>query len=444
LLLGLPYGIQDSHCDLTLPDMGNGPYMPPLVFMNKVAIVAGKVIDRNQILAEQSFAWALQLDQELEDLWKQLDPAWLEYSELMADVEKNAAELRERLMAQIMYHQIRVYLHLPFMLKSQSNPRFTFSRNACVNGSREVLRLYQALRTGEVQPLYECKAIDFVGFTSAVLIMLGLFNFGGAVAGKVPKDQEEDIRLIEISIDIFRRASSEKGGKVALQSAEVLERMLKKYKTGWGPGATGKCDGENDFVIPYFGTISIRRGAQRAPPPPFKKPAPLSTSGAQLNTSMAPSGSISASPLQITPSSENSSSGLFSQQQHHLSSTPGGASSTSSNTGFFTEPFISYDGFYNWPAATADLTTSKSTELSSASTALGATSTHVNDDSMSNFPLPTNNFSWQNMPMDIDQDWSWFLNDASVIGSGVQGQTGLAQGGGAVGDFAQQTYTGFG
>ena len=48
--------------------------------MNKVSILAGKVIDRNQGIAEQSFAWALQLDQELEDLYKQVDPQWLEYS----------------------------------------------------------------------------------------------------------------------------------------------------------------------------------------------------------------------------------------------------------------------------------------------------------------------------------------------------------------------------
>lgn len=440
--------------------MDNGRYLAPLVFMNKIAILAGKVIDRNQILAEQSFAWALQLDQELEDLWKQLDPAWLEYSELMVDIEKNAAELRERLMAQMMYHQIRVYLHLPFMLKSQSNPRFSFSRNACVNGSREVLRLYQALRTGEVQPLYECKAIDFIGFTAAVLIMLGLYNFGGPLGGiMMPKDQEEDTRLIEISIDIFRRASSEKGGKVALQSAEVLERMLKKFKSDWSACNGEACDGGTDFVIPYFGTISIRRGANKvaAPPTtgPFKKPATLSTSPSQLNPSRKPSGSTSTtSPSQITPSSETPSSDFFGNPTGHLT----GPGSTTSGS-LFTEPFISYDGFYNWPAAHTDTPTTTATtnpaNLSNSnsnphntnnalnlSTSGSTTSALVNDDSMANFPLPTNNFSWQNMPMDIDQDWSWFLNDASMAGA-PQGQGGGA--GQGVGDaFGQQTYAGFG
>ena len=73
-----------------MPDFG-GDYMHPLVFMNSVSKLAGRVIDRNQGVAEQSFAWALQLDQELEDLWKQLDPAWLDYSELLAAPELDKA-----------------------------------------------------------------------------------------------------------------------------------------------------------------------------------------------------------------------------------------------------------------------------------------------------------------------------------------------------------------
>ncbi|ORY11218.1 hypothetical protein BCR34DRAFT_484560 [Clohesyomyces aquaticus] len=407
LLLGLPYGISDTHCDLSLPDMG-GEYMAPLIFMNKVAILAGKVIDRNQGVAEQSFAWALQLDQELEDLWKKLDPNWIEFSHLMVDVDTNAAEIRERVMAQMVYHQIRVYLHLPFMLKSQANSRFTYSRTACLNGSREVLRLYQCLRTGDVQPLYECKAVDFIGFTSAVLIMLGLFNFGTS-GGMSPKEQESDIRLIEISVDIFRRASSEKGGKVALQSAEVLEHMLHKLRSG-------HCDDFTDFVIPYFGTISIRRGGRPALPGgmPGKKRVP--------STTVQPSPATS-SQSQFTPSTERTTSDLFGQPL--TAATTATSTSTSQDAFGFnttTDPFVSYDGFYNLGSASAESTNGN---------ALGA---QINEDGLNNFPLPTNNFSWQNMPMDIDQDWSWFLNDNQA-----------AMPAPPIGDqFAQSTFNGFG
>jgi len=413
-----------------MPDMGDGEYIHPLNAITKVSQLAGRVIDRNQGVAEQSFAWALQLDQELEDLWKQLDPAWLDYSELLADIETNAAELRERLMGQICFHQIRVYLHLPFMLKSAQNSRFTYSRTACLNGSREVLRLYQALRAGTVQPLYECKAIDFIGFTAAVLIQIGLLNFGNIAfsTASSPKVIEADIRLIEISIDIFRRASSEKGGKVALQSAQVLEKMMHKFKTG---GAEhGECGGDADFVIPYFGTITIKRGNKEVTHLDMPKPTPYNTPG----TSRSPALS---SQSQYTPSSERPSSDLFSHPTKSVNLTPKTSISATTSSAFTfandTSPFATYNGFYNFDNIDGG--------NGGVSGNISATPL-INDDSMNNFPLPTNNFSWQQMPMDIDQDWSWFLNDSQTQGA-VGG--GGAAGAAPMGDvFGVNGFTGFG
>tara|TARA_R110002003_G_scaffold97_12_gene7845 strand:- start:27486 stop:28835 length:1350 start_codon:yes stop_codon:yes gene_type:complete len=449
-----------------MPDLGTGEFIHPLNAITKVSQLAGRVIDRNQGIAEQSFAWALQLDQELEDLWKQLDPAWLDYSELLADAESNAAELRERLMGQICFHQIRVYLHLPFMLKSASNSRFTYSRTACLNGSREVLRLYQALRTGTVQPLYECKAIDFIGFTAAVLIQIGLLNFGtGQNTNSNPKDIESDIRLIEISIDIFRRASSEKGGKVALQSAEVLERMMSKFKGG-NPDPD-ECASKSEFVIPYFGTISIKRGNQdvRAlPHPPRLSPNVMAAAQTRSPSQYTPSNELPPPTAPPSTSSPSTSSALFShpssahttntnttssQHTHPLTLTPktslpSNPPSTSSTSFPFASasdpsPFATYNGFYNWDNLN---------HPDDAST-LG---TQINDDSMGNFPLPTNNFSWQHMPMDIDQDWSWFLNDSQTVGAAAGGAAGggAGDGNGIAGGqvpmevFGAQGFTGFG
>ncbi|KAH8731516.1 hypothetical protein GQ44DRAFT_698873 [Phaeosphaeriaceae sp. PMI808] len=448
LLLGLPYGISDSHCDLTMPDLGTSEYTHPMNAMTKVSQLAGRVIDRNQGIAEQSFAWALQLDQELEDLWKQLDPAWLDYSELLADVESNAAELREKLMGQICFHQIRVYLHLPFMLKSASNPRFTYSRTACLNGSRDVLRLYQALRTGTVQPLYECKAVDFIGFTAAVLIQIGLLNFGLHSPGSSPKEMENDIRLIEISIDIFRRASSEKGGKVALQSAEVLEKMMGKFRGE--KEDVDCCPGQNEFVIPYFGTISIQKGGKAVHPSHTRSPHVLAQSKAAMKAAaIAPSRSPATAHYSKTPPSDRLStagSDLFSHsaaialtpQTSISSGTNNNSNATSypfpasASASADLSPFATYNGFYNWNNLNAD-------------EEVPGVNTQLNDDSMNNFPLPTNNFTWQNMPMDIDQDWSWFLNDNQA-----QGAVGSQAAGAATGDhtlvnvFSTQGFTGFG
>lgn len=426
-----------------MPDLGSGGFLHPLNAVTKISQLAGKVIDRNQGITEHSFAWALELDQELENIWKQLDPAWLDYSDLLSDPEHNAAELRERLMGQIMFHQIRVYLHLPFMLKSASNSRFTYSRTACLNGSREVLRLYQALRAGTNQPLYECKAIDFIGFTAAVLIQIGLLNFGITSQSTNPKEVEGDIRLIEISIDIFRRASSEKGGKVALQSAQVLEKMMGRFKGGNPDFDHEECTGDAEFVIPYFGTISIKRGNKDVKRPP----QPVATYSPSNITSRSPALSNSQyTPTSEKPSTVGSGSDLFSHPTQSLNLTPKTSISSSSHptSSAFTfanndpSPFATYNGFYNWDNLNADDTAS--------TTGAGVNATLINDDSMNNFPLPTNNFSWQHMPMDIDQDWSWFLNDSQTQGAvgGTTGGMGGASGGVSVDVFSANGFTGFG
>jgi hypothetical protein len=267
------------------------------------------------------------------------------------------------------------------------------------------LRLYQSLRTGTVQPLYECKAIDFIGFTSAVLVQIGLLNFGiNAQPSATAKDIEDDVRLIEVSIDIFRRASSEKGGKVATQSAQVLEKMMSKYK-GTGHNLEGGYGEECKFVIPYFGTISVKRGGQvvkERPAVPARSPSTMSSKSPTISQL-------------YTPTSERPSttSDIFSQPTQSLNITPKTSVTADTGTSPFnlTDPtaFVSYDGFYNWNNLNAD-------DTSATSSAAGI-NTQINDDSMNNYPLPTNNFSWQHMPMDIDQDWSWFLNDAQTTQS---------------------------
>ncbi|KAF2810462.1 uncharacterized protein BDZ99DRAFT_563519 [Mytilinidion resinicola] len=406
LLLGLPSGVVDAHCDLTY-QIPPTKYLLPLDFVNQISIIAGKVIDRNQGSGDPSFAFALDLDQQMEELFNKLDPTWVDTSAAMVDCQTSAADLRERLLAQLIYHQIRVYLHLPFMLKSVNNPRFVYSKTVCLAGSREMLRLYASLRTGCAEPLYECKAIDFLGFTAAILLLLGLFPVAPDASVSVsPQEIEEDWRLIEICIDIFRRASNEKGGKVAAQSYEVLQKMSTKLRDA----KPGQCDPDDEdcpygaeegpaIVIPYFGTISIRRGDKTVQPPkPIRKG--ISTT----------SSSTSPSITQLTPSSSTDANTF-------LQGIPS-VGMVDNTMNQMQDPFMTYDGVY-----------AGSSNFDSA----------LNEDGIANFAPLANSFSWQNMPtsMDIDQDWIGFMSDATNQMLPNLSTTALDQ------DFARNAFPGF-
>jgi hypothetical protein len=412
LLLGLPSGVNDAHCDLTIQTQKQSIFLLPLEFVNHISIIAGKVIDRNQGSGDPSFAFALDLDQQMEELFNKLDPVWVDISGAMIDGQTSAADLRERLLAQMVFHQTRVYLHLPFMLKSANNPRFVYSRTVCLNGSREMLRLYQRLRAGYDEPLYECKAIDFLGFTAAILLLLVQFHMGmgigmGMSTGFTPQEIEEDWRLIEICIDIFRRASSEKGGKVAAQSYEVLSKMRSKLRD-CVPGQCGPdVDRSNDthdeprFVIPYFGTISIHRGDKQVRPPGHIK---------SKRSNPSASSATSPSITQLTPSSSTDAN-PFNQ-----SVDPIGMPTVTLNQ--MQDPLITYDGFYGGGSTLEN---------------------QLNEDGMANFAPLVSTFSWQNMPtsMDIDQDWIGFVNDTQSQLLPTMSTTQLDQG------FAQNAFPGF-
>ncbi|KAK7606993.1 hypothetical protein BKA81DRAFT_408717 [Phyllosticta paracitricarpa] len=272
LLLGLPYGISDAHCDLSIvPSDSEGEDLKEST--GKLAVLAGKVIDRTQGVGDLSFASALELDDELDAITSNLPEYCDEEVPLSGSSPdcKRMITMRERLLVQICSHQLRMYLHLPFMLKlasSSSSPtgcsKFEYSRTACFGASRKLLEFYKALRTSNGQPLYECKVIDFVGFTAAVLLFLGLLGYrrlesktGDAHAQAV--QDESDWRIIEITMDIFQRASTERGGKVAAQSLRVLQQLSKVRNL------TMSGEDINYYervAIPYFGTISVQRGKQ--------------------------------------------------------------------------------------------------------------------------------------------------------------------------------------
>jgi len=207
--------------------------------------------------------------------------------------------------------------------------------------------------------------------------------------------------------------------------------MLGKFK-GTSLDHEG-CGDQSDFVIPYFGTISIKRGGQLV-----KKMPPA------CSPSMVSSRSPATSAQLYTPTSEkpsqSSASDIFSQPTQSLNVTPKTSISAGTGTSAFNltdaSPFVSYDGFYNWNNINAD------DASATGAAASGTFNSQINDDSMNNFPLPTNNFSWQHMPMDIDQDWSWFLNDAQTT-------QGMGTAGGAPAptvplDFNAQGFPGFG
>jgi hypothetical protein len=67
MLLGLPHGLVDAHCDINLVPHADIRLTPTTKFRRVAAVLAGRVVDRNQGVSNQSYSTALDLDQELDE-----------------------------------------------------------------------------------------------------------------------------------------------------------------------------------------------------------------------------------------------------------------------------------------------------------------------------------------------------------------------------------------
>lgn len=378
LMLGMPYAISDDHCNMELDGRPIDDVFNNLTFIAKVAQFAGKVIDRNQAIREPTFSSLMDLDQEMNAYAAaKIPPDWQAIPPFSESIDP--IEWQGKILAMMCFHQTRVYLHMPFMLKSTTNSGYEYCRDACLEGAREMLRLYHMLRSPGTPP-YACKVVDFVGFTASVLIVLGLLGYSRTV-GHDPERDELDWGMIDKTIEILKCASSEKGGKVAEQSYQALEQLaLVRNFDCVGPEQDGH---STKIAIPFFGTISVQRGKSfkhvAAKPSPPSQPPSLSSGTAPTTPSFGESLSLS-----------NTAS------KDHCST-------------YQDNSFIAFDGFY-MPHTSFDAT--QQPNNTSGSNTMTA-----------NWPI-VNGFLWDNVGnMDIDQDWGWYMNDLDLQQTQSQIQT---------------------
>jgi hypothetical protein len=118
-------------------------------------------------------------------------------------------------MAQFWYYQIKSFLHLPFMLESSIDRRIEYSRIACFGATRKLLGLYHIMRSRNDEVGFDvCKVIDFQGFATAVLLLLGLLAYGRFSSAHDLEQQVSDWKMTETTQEILHRVAAEEGNSI--------------------------------------------------------------------------------------------------------------------------------------------------------------------------------------------------------------------------------------
>lgn len=254
LILGLPYAVSDvsfaPQVEMCMRAQGSALDM----YMLQLGSMSGKIIDRNQNSEEPCLPTTLRLEQELEDIEKKTPGDWWD-----ADAHHNTKDDRyqERIIMQFTHHTLRLFLHLPFMLKSSTDRRFQYCHTAAVESAQNGLQLYKVLRTG-IKP-YLCKISDFFAFMMTMLLVIHLVGHSGESTNHSSEEQDDrDWDLIHEVTNILRQAGTENGGTVAAESANILGKLIDCYANE-GPSDqiwNNTCK----ITVPYFGTITVGPG----------------------------------------------------------------------------------------------------------------------------------------------------------------------------------------
>ena len=350
LTLGLPHAVSGEDHEVTIQESGKDWLTPTEVYRRKLCVIAGQVIDRDQLSSSPALPQTLAIDQKLADLVMSMPDEWWDMEQERAS---SAPDYCERLAAHFWTHQIKAFLHLPFMLRSGSDGKLEYSRLACFEGSRAMLRTYRAMRLNSTRAFNMVKIIDFQGFTAAVFLMLGLLRYGRSRAMPNTSRETDDCQLIEITMAILRQAASEPGGKIAVQALQGLETLCSashhmNYKD---KGKQATWDGK--VVVPYFGVITLSPGTMFT----------SSTTG--------PSSDLTSG-IPTTPS-DNASGSSMMLSAH--------------------------------PIANTTFDNSHDVQISDAG---GFDPTVVGE-------FPQIDIDWTGMiNMDLDQDWSWYLDEVTL------------------------------
>ena len=351
MLLGLPYSLPDE------PEVLNSsvnPVSDTVVYRRKLAIIAGHVINRNHAGLTPSLSTTIQIDQELDEKAAEMPAEWWDVAAARSSDLISMEESLERLLTQTWHFQTKAFLHLPFMLQSASNRRLEYNRLACLDAARGLMKIYHSLRIHGSGAFFMGKIFDFQGFTSSLILILGLLGYGRMSPIQDNAQDEEDWRSVEATLDMLRRAASEEHDNiVATQAIPILELMsgMRCPMPGMNP-ENGKVMAK--LNIPFFGLITI-------------------TPGTAFSKRDLPAAEQMQTPVSESDGSTHDRMGTQQQKQHQ--STPGkaaiGDSSAQQGSNFETDLNMG-NGF-----------------------------PHIDID-------------WQNMEMDLDQDWNWFLDLAGT------------------------------
>jgi hypothetical protein len=247
--LGLHLRLPFAADDYPLPDVED----LHLVHKWKINTLARQIAELDRDISPQGYASALALDERLEAVMKEMPKDFWEVPNIPSTARSpESFAALERLMVQMWHFEMKVFIHLPYLLRAPRDVRYDYSKVTALQASRNILMRWFALRNASITQAC-CRFAEIGVFIAAVTLTLDIvIELGTKEKSEVQKTKGTDFAMIcRLISEMEKLAKASPREKIAARSAIVLKKMLSSLDPSRQP--TGKAR----LTIPFFGTIEF-------------------------------------------------------------------------------------------------------------------------------------------------------------------------------------------
>ncbi|KAF2274739.1 uncharacterized protein EI97DRAFT_434967, partial [Westerdykella ornata] len=245
LHLRLPFASEEYPCE----EGGDAR----MIHRAELVMLSRQISQLDGTITPQTYVHALSLDEKLESLMKQLSKEWWEVPSMPSTARsEEAAMVLQRLVQQIWHLELKIFVHLPFLLRAQYESRYEYSKITGLQASRNIIMRWFALRNAAVTQTC-CRFAELGVFIATVTIGLDiLIDMATKEKSVVQRTRGSDFAMVcRVVREMEKLSQGSSREKFAARSAVVIKKLL------WALDPNRRTEGSGRLTIPYFGTIEI-------------------------------------------------------------------------------------------------------------------------------------------------------------------------------------------
>lgn len=223
------------------------------IHKSKINVISRQIAELDRDVSPQTYAGALAMDEKLEVMMRELPKDFWEVPNIPSTARSPESHIAlERLMVQMWHFEMKIFIHLPYLLRAPHESRYEFSKVTALQASRNVLMRWFALRNASITQAC-CRLGEIGVFIAAVTLTLDIvIELGTKEKSEVQKTKGTDFAMIcRLIGEMEKLAKASSREKIAARSAVVLKKILTSLDPNKQPA------GKARFTIPYFGTVEL-------------------------------------------------------------------------------------------------------------------------------------------------------------------------------------------